>query len=130
MALKLKDGCNPKILRNYGFKRVREYFGKAFWCGDGLGMLHVKDWYVKFLTYTPEEIKELETKCGFHPIYKGDNIKYTEDDIPIVKIIFRTGDDNKLCIDCAPSCSYHISELDIVQDTLYDLITDGIIEKV
>lgn len=130
MTLKLKEGCNPEILRNYGFKRASEYFGKALWCGDGSGHSYMRDWYIKFLTYTPEEIEELEAEGEFSPIYKGDNIKYTEDDIPMVEMIFRIGDDNTLYIDCAPAYSYHISELDIVADTIFDLVTDGIVEKV
>lgn len=47
----------------------------------------------------------------------------------MVHMVFRVGDHNDLFIDCAPSGTYHINDLDIVADTLYDLVNAGLIEK-
>ena len=122
MGLKLKDEVNPEILRNFGFRLGREYFGNEKWCGDGCGYEYQANWYHKFLTV---DWDTGEVGDGF------DNIAYADDDIPMVQIMFRIGSNNDLYIDCAPNCTYHISgdELDIVADTIYDLNEAGLLEK-
>lgn len=117
MSLYLAEGTDPKKLEQFGFKLGRDYFGKARWCGDGSGHRYMSNWYHKFLL-DPDNIDG------------ADNIYYTEDDIPMVHIMVRIGDGNDLYVDCAPSCTYHIStpELDIVLDTVYELIQAGLLE--
>ena len=122
MGLRLKKNVSPEVLRNYGFHLGKEDFGKERWCGDGCGYQYQADWYHKFLRID-WDTGEMGTN--------GD-IAYTDDnyDIPMVQLTFRIGSGDDLYIDCAPSCTYHIggSELDIVTDTIYQLITDGIVE--
>ena len=119
MGLKLKDGIDANELRKYGFKRGREFFGKERWCGEsGIGYGYVADWMIKFLmdVENPELIAYTDT----------------EFDIPMVEIAFRTDEKgwNDLYIDCAPSCTYHISgsDLDIVTDTIFELTQAGLVE--
>lgn len=124
MAIRLKDGVSPDILRKYGFKQGKEFFGKERWCGDGSGYQYQGEWYHKFLLFN-EETGEYASDVG--------GIAYTEEefDIPMVQMSFRTTMNNDLYIDCAPSCTYHISgdELDIVADTIFELVRDGVVEK-
>lgn len=123
MGLKLKSGIDPDVLREYGFKLGKEFFGKERWCGDGTGYAYQAEWYLKFLTI------DWETGlCG-----EGfDEIAYIDGyNVPMVQISFRIGGGDDLYIDCAPSCTYHIGgdELDIVADTIFRLTRDGIIEE-
>ena len=37
MSLVLRQGVNPEVLRDFGFKPGREFFGEERWCGDGIG---------------------------------------------------------------------------------------------
>lgn len=123
MGLKLKNEVHPERLREYGFRLGREYFGKEKWCGDGGGYEYQANWYHKFLTI---DWDTGEMGDGFNDIAYVDDYK-----IPMVHMTFRIGDGNDLYIDCAPSCTYHIGgdELDIVADTLYELINAGLIDK-
>ena len=118
--LKLKLEVDPVELRKYGFKLGREFFGKEEWCGNGIGYEYMSLWYHKFATYEGTD----------QIIYSGDEDEYNR--VPQVHIMIKTGDDNSIYIDCAPDCTYHIGgdELDIVTDTLYDLMQAGLIEKV
>lgn len=121
--LVLKQGVNPEVLREFGFKPGREFFGKERWCEDGIGYEYQADWYHKFLRIDPEE--------GV-PSEDGE-IAYTDEeyDIPMVQMSFRIGVLNDLYIDCSPSGTYHIGgdELDVVADTIYSLIQAGLVEK-
>lgn len=122
MGLKLKDGINPEILRDFGFHLGKEYFGKEKWCGDGCGYEYQANWYHKFLTI---DWNTGELGAGFN------DIAYADDDIPMVHIMFRIGSNNDLYIDCAPDCTYHIGgdELDIVADTIYELVNACLLDK-
>lgn len=123
MSLVLRQGVNPEVLRDFGFKPGREFFGKERWCGDGIGYEYKADWYHKFL--------RIDEETGL-PSEDG-KISYTDNefDIPMVQMSFRIGKWNDLYIDCAPSCTYHIGgdDLDVVTDTIYDLIQAGIVER-
>jgi hypothetical protein len=124
MSLVLKPGVSPEVLRDFGFKPGREFFWKERWCGDGIGYEYQADWYHKFL--------RIDEETGL-PSEDGE-ISYTDDefDIPMVQMSFRISDGlNDLYIDCAPSCTYHIGgdDLDVVTDTIYDLIQAGIVER-
>lgn len=59
------------------------------------------------------------------------DIAYSEGDIPRVHMMFRVGSYNDLYIDCAPNCTYHVGgdELDIVADTIYELVNAGLLDK-
>lgn len=123
MGLKLKDDVRPESLRDFGFRLGREYFGNEKWCGDGCGFEYQADWYHKFLTV---DWDTGEFGDGF------GNIAYADDNIPMVHMMFRIGNHNDLYIDCAPSCTYHIGgdELNIVADTIYELVNAGLVDKV
>lgn len=123
MGLKLKNDVNPEILREYGFVIGREHFGKEKWCGNGIGYEYQANWYHKFLT-VDYDTGEVGDEFG--------DIAYSDDsEIPMVHMSFRVGSGDDLYIDCAPSCTYHIGgdELDIITDTIYELIEAGLIEK-
>lgn len=126
MGLRLKSGVNPEVLKNYGFEIGKEFFGKERWCGDGCGYQYQAEWYHKFL--------RIDWETGEYGENTDCPIAYTDEefDIPMVHITFRIGSGDDLYIDCAPSCTYHIGgdELDIVTDTIFQLIQDGMIEKV
>lgn len=124
MSLVLKQGVNPEVLRDFGFMLGREFFGKERWCEDGIGYEYQADWYHKFL--------RIDEDTGLYG--ETGDIAYTDDefDIPMVHMSFRIGGGlNDLYIDCAPSCTYHIGgdDLDVVTDTIYDLIQAGIVER-
>lgn len=125
MGLKLKAGLNPEVLRKYGFHLGKEDFGKERWCGDGSGYQYQAEWYHKFLTMDDDD-----RLCGDGV----GKIAYTDDeyDIPMVQLTFKIGNGDDLWIDCAQSCTYHIEgdELDIIADTIFYLVSDGIVEKV
>lgn len=116
--IKLKDGINPEVLRKYGFKPGEAFFFKER--RFDYSTKEAEDWF-KF-EMDPEE---------------PDKILYADSDydFAMVEMCFCKRYDNNsyiLYIDCAPSCTYHIggSELAIIENTLFDLITDGIVEKV
>lgn len=124
MGLKLKEGVNPEVLRDYGFHLGKEDFRKERWCGDGIGYQYQADWYHKFLL--------VDEEIGYNSSI--GEIAYTDEefDIPMVQISFRIGNGNDLYIDCAPSCTYHIGgdELDIVAETIFALTQAGLLEEV
>lgn len=119
MALKLKKGINPQKLMNYGFKTGKEWAEQGEKCLEGQGYKYQYEWYHKFSM--DEE--------------NPDRIMYADEeyDQPIVHIAIRIGENfnNDLYIDCTPSGTYHIggSELDIIAETIFDLVNDGLLEK-
>lgn len=123
MSLVLRQGVNPEVLRDFGFKPGREFFGKERWCGDGIGYEYQADWYHKFLRI--DEDTGLYGEIG--------DIAYTDNefDIPMVHMSFHIGGLNDLYIDCAPSGTYYIGgdDLDVITDTIYDLIQAGLVER-
>lgn len=118
MSLVLKKGIDPEILKKYGFKTGKEWAKKER-CLQGSGYEYQHNWYHKFLMDEEEP----------------DKILYADEqyDQPLVEITIRIGEEynNDLYIDCTPSGTYHIGgyELDIVAETIYDLVKDGILEK-
>lgn len=119
MSLKLKEGINLQELVNYGFKTGKEWSEQGERCLKGEGYKYQHEWYHKFLMDDENP----------------DKIMYADEDYdqPIVHISIRTGDNfnNDVYIDCTPSGTYHIggSELDIVTETLFDLINAGLLKK-
>lgn len=120
MELRLKKGVNPQELRKYGFKTGKEWADQGERCLEGTGYEYQHDWYHKFLMDEDNPGKIL---------YADE-----EYDQPVVHIAIRIGEnfDSDLYIDCTPSGSHHIggSELDIVVEIIYDLVNDGLMEKV
>lgn len=117
--IKLRDNIDPEILRNFGFQKGKEFFGKEKWCGNGIGYEYQSEWFMKFLRMD-EETGEL-----------GENgdIYYSEGDIPMIQMVFRTDFKNRdLFIDATPAGTYHISDFDMVMETIVKLTEAGIIE--
>lgn len=124
MGLKLKNGVNPEVLRNYGFSLGKEFFGKERWCGNGCGYQCEAEWYHKFL--------RIDRDTGEYSENPDYPIAYTDEEfVPMVHIALRIGDGDDLYIDCAPLSTYNIcgDELDIVSNTIYDLVSAGLMEK-
>ena len=119
MSLKLKKGINPQKLMNYGFKTGKEWAKQGERCLEGEGYSYQHEWYHKFLM--DEE--------------NPNKILYADEeyDQPLVHISMRTGGNfpNDLYIDCTPSGTDHIggSELDVITETIFDLVNDGLLEK-
>lgn len=120
MGLRLKEGVPPEILKEYGFRTGKEWADSGERCLVGPGYEYQHGWWHKFSMDEEEPEK----------------VAYTDDeyDIPMVKISFRTKEKfgNDLYIDCAPSSTYHIGghDLTVLTDTLFDMISDGVLEKV
>ncbi|MBS4958166.1 MAG: hypothetical protein KHZ99_14110 [Clostridium sp.] len=119
MSLKLKEGIDKEKLKKYGFKTGKEWAEQGERCLKGEGYKYQHDWYHKFLMDEEDSNK----------------IMYADEeyDQPIVHISIRIGENfnNDLYIDCTPSGTYHIggSELDIVTETVFDLVNDGLLER-
>lgn len=116
--IRLKDGIDINILREFGFKSGAEWRAAdepAF--GDHCGQDNA---FYKFYM-DPEQ---------------SDRIYYIDEDTDVAtcEMSFITGTDGviRLFIDAAPSCTYHIDTYDwgdIVEDIIYDLAMAGAIEK-
>lgn len=117
--LKIKDNINPEMLRKYGFKLGKEYADKGERCLEGLGYEYKHQWWIKFLMDEDDP----------------DKIAYTSEEysIPKIEIAFRFGENFKgdLYIDVSNEDTYHTSsfEADIIEDTIYELVKAGIIER-
>lgn len=113
--LKIKDGIDLRTLENYGFEVGRNFIdrGERCICNES----EHKD-YWKF------------SMCEDEP----ENVLYADDDFDqaMVSIQVQSSANNRLLIECVPSGTYHISmdELDVITDTLYDMILDGVVEKI
>lgn len=120
MGLRLKKGVPIEALKKYGFRTGKEWADAGERCLVGSDHEYQHDWWCKFLMDEDEPEKV---------VYIDD-----EYDIPMVQISIRTQENfgNDLYIDCAPSCTYHIGghDLTVLTDTLFDMISDGVLEKV
>lgn len=118
MSLRVKEGIDLEVLREYGFKIGKEWGDAGERCLAGIGYAYQHEWYHKFLMDADED----NTKIA----YISD-----EYDIPCVQISVRT-EHRDLYVDVAVEGSYHVggSELDIVTDTIYELTQAGILEVV
>lgn len=110
--LKLKENVDFEELRKYGFKPGKEW-AKTERC---TGEYHATyDWWLKYLMDEEEPEK----------------VAYTSDeyDIPCVGIGIMPS--RVVYIDYSVESTYHIggSDVDIVNDTLFDLITAGLLVK-
>lgn len=120
--LKLKDNISFEKLREYGFKTGKEWADAGERCLAGIGYEYLHNRWFKFRMDIDEETGELT-----------DKIMYTEEQfsIPMVEVSV-IPETRYIYLDLAPSCTYHISgdELDVATDTLYQLISDGLVEMV
>lgn len=117
MSLRVKEGIDLEVLREYGFKTGKEWSDAGERCLAGIGYAYQHEWYHKFLMDADEPSK----------------IAYIAEDydIPCVQISVRT-EHRDLYVEVAVEGTYHVggSELDIVTDTIYELTQAGILEVV
>ena len=117
MSLRVKEGIDLEVLREYGFKTGKEWSDAGERCLAGIGYADQHEWYHKFLMEADEPSK----------------IAYIAEDydIPCVQISVRT-EHRDLYVEVAVEGTYHVggSELDIVTDTIYELTQAGILEVV
>ena len=117
MSIKIKDNVDLNELRKFGFKTGKELANEGIEWLQSSGYEYMHNWYHKFLMDEEEPNK----------------IAYTYDDIPIIQISVRVGENfkNDIYISCSIEDTYHISgsELDLVTDTLFDLFNAGLVEK-
>lgn len=117
MSLRVKEGIDLEVLREYGFKTGKEWSDAGERCLASIGYAYQHEWYHKFLMDADEPSK----------------IAYIAEDydIPCVQISVRT-EHRDLYVEVAVEGTYHVggSELDIVTDTIYDLTQAGILEVV
>lgn len=111
--LKLKDGLDPKVLEKYGFQLGQKFIDKGERC-----IFNESEYqeYWKFAMDEDEPDKVLYADEGF--------------DQAMVSIHVQSNFENRLWIECVPSSSYHIEgwDLNLITDTLYKMIVDGILE--
>lgn len=105
--LKIKDNVNMEVLRNYGFLKGKEWADRGEKCLDGILYKYKHDWYHKFVM--DEE----------YP----DKIQYGDYDNPVATIYVK--DNRYICFNVEDS---YYNE-DLVLDSLFDMINDGIVEK-
>lgn len=111
--LKLREDVDFEELRKYGFKPGQEW-AKTERC---TGKYHATyDWWLKYAMDEEEP----------------DKVAYTSDeyDIPCVELGIKPN--GVVYIDYSVESTYHIggSDVEVVNDTLFDMITAGILIKV
>lgn len=114
--LKLKDGVDVESLRKYGFKTGKEWAAQGERCFlPEVGMSYQYEWFHVFAMDEEEQEK----------------IAYTSDEfsIPRMQLYVR---DRHVCCSCSVEGTYHIDNDDMepLFTVLFDMITDGILEKV
>ena len=116
MSLKIEDGIDLEVLREYGFKTGKEWSDAGERCLEGIGHAYQHDWYHKFLMDADED----NTKIAYVS---------NDYDIPRVQILVIT-ECRDLYVNVAVEDGYHVggSELDIITDTIYELTKAGILE--
>lgn len=107
---KIKEDINLEVLRKYGFKLGKEYpESERCICND-----YERDdyWFISMSLDEPDKVN-----------YASD-----EFDQPTWSVHIQSN--RRLWIECVPSCTYHIDNLDMEQMffTLMNMILDGIIE--
>ena len=113
--LKLKDGVDVESLRKYGFKTGKEWAAQGERCFlPEVGMSYQYEWFHVFAMDEEEPEK----------------IAYTSDEfsIPRMQLYVR---DRHVCCSCSVEGTYHIDNDDMepLFTVLFDMITDGILEK-
>ena len=113
--LKLKDGVDVESLRKYGFKTGKEWAaqGDRYFLPE-VGMSYQYEWFHVFAMDEEEPEK----------------IAYTSDEfsIPCMHLYVR---DRHVCCSCSVEDTYHIDNdaMEPLFTVLFDMITDGILEK-
>ena len=116
--IKIKDNVDFEVLRNFGFKKGKEWADLGERCLEGIGYEYQHEWWHKFMMDEEDESK----------------IAYISDEysIPCVQITVRTEEHLRdIYIDVAVEGTYHVcgSDLDIISETIMDLTVAGLIEK-
>lgn len=113
--LKLKDDVNPVILEKYGFELGQTFVDKGETCICN---------EVEYQDYWKFSMNEDEPG---RVMYANE-----EFDQAMVSIHVQSSMENRLWIECVPSSSYHIEgwDLNLITDTLFELIKDGIVVPV
>lgn len=111
MGIRLKDGVDPEILRNYGFLTGKEWADKGERCLDGCDYMY--GWWHKFAVDTEDP----------------ERVAYTSEDydIPVGHIFIR---DDVVNTSFSVEGTYHVDgdELTPLLETLVTMAADGIIE--
>ena len=109
--LKLKNGVSFESLRKFGFKPGYEW--KFEGCDFLEGCSYMDAWWHKF-AMDPDEPEKLWL---------------VEDNFPLVHIL--VNESGHIDIDACPDNSYHVEgiELDVVQNTIFDLTMASLVEK-
>lgn len=111
--LKLKDGIDPKVLEKYGFELGQKFIDKGERC------ICNKSEYQDYWKFSMDEDEP-------------GQVLYADVDFdqPMTSIHVQSCCENRLWIECVPSCTYHIGgwNLNMITDTLHQMITDGILE--
>lgn len=112
MTLLLKKEINPEILRDYGFKTGKEWGALGVKGISGEGYEYCENWFYKL------------------KLRPTDRADVTSEGEPRVSLCVRN--DRSFYAECIPEYSYHVSgsELSTITDTIFDLVTAGLIEKV
>lgn len=112
--IKLKDGIDPSVLKSFGFQTREEVNSE---CEANNTCFNVsEDGYYKFLRYDEDDPNAGQI------IY--DSYNY------IANVCMHFMTDRRLWIEVAPIATYHLEgkELDVVTDTIFNLVTAGIVE--
>ena len=114
--IKLKDGIDPSVLRPFGFQTKEEVNSECE--ANGTCFDVSEDGYYKFLRYDEDDPNAGQI------IYDGYSYNAN------VCMHFRPN--RKLWVEVTPIGTYHLEgrELDVVTDTIFDLVTAGIVEIV
>lgn len=121
MSLRVKEGVDLEVLREYGFKTGKEWNDAGERCLAGTIHAYQHEWYHKFLMDADKD----NTKIAY----------ISEDyDIPCVHISVRP-EHRDLYVDVAVEGSHYVervcgSDFDTVTDTIYELTQAGILEVV
>lgn len=114
--IKIKDNVDLEVLRQFGFKKGKEYADAGERCLEGSGYTYQHEWWHKFMMDEEDDSK----------------IAYIDDDydIPCVHISVKT-ELRDIYIDVAVEGTYHIggSDLDIISETIMDLTNAGLLER-
>ena len=116
--IRIKDNVDFEVLRNFGFKKGKEWADVGERCLEGSGYAYQHEWWHKFMMDKKDDSK----------------IAYIDDDydIPCVHISIRTEEHLRdVYIDIAVEDTYHIggSDLDIISETIMDLTNAGLLER-
>ena len=121
MKFRIKDGVNLEDLRKYGFELGSVLKQQAPYDEILMGCDYKDDWWLAM------EIPVDEDTGEFRPNYDDGDYRPTVE----AWVDTRNGK-NLLWFDATPECTYHIGmdELHFMVNIIYEMMLDGIIEKI